>query len=300
MFRIKAIDNILNIYFKKSSHSELARCSILLAVWTSIFLVVIKATAWLLTKSISMQASLNDSCLDALTSFVVYHALKFSSVKYDNTHNFGHEKVEGIVAIFQCLIVTYSGFVICREAFELLFEPKPILNTTIGISVMIVSCIAVYQLIYFQKYVALKTDSIIVKGDSLHYVSDFFMNICVMISLILSKYFLYVDVVCGVTVGAYVLYNALLIMKNALNDLMDEALPINTQKKIIKTIISVPGIEEIKVLRTRSAGMKKYVEARILIDKKLSFPEVSEITQHAENEIKKIFNNVDVIIKAEL
>ncbi len=298
-FDIKALNKVLDIYFNKYSQTELAKSSILLAVGTSIFLVILKGIAWLATSSISMQASVNDSCLDALTSFAAYHALKFSSIKYDVGHNFGHEKVEGIVAIFQCLIIMYSGFIICREAYEIFLNPRHVANTAIGVAVMIVSCIAIYQLIYFQRYVSAKTESMIVMGDSLHYLSDFFMNICIMISLLLSKYFVYVDVVCGLTVGIYVFYNAFIIMKNALRDLMDEALPRKVQEKITKAILSVEGVKDIKILRTRSAGMKKYVESRIIVEN-IEMNKADKITKTAEEEVKKIFENVDVIIKAEL
>lgn len=290
---------MLDMFFAKTSHTELAKTSVLLAVWTSIFLVFIKAISFWITKSISMQASLNDSLLDALTSFAAFHALKFSTVKFDANHNFGHEKVEGLVALGQCLIVTFSGCMIFKETFEQFANPIPVSNTSIGIIVMIVSCLSVYQLIYFQIYTARKTDSMIVKGDSLHYLSDFLMNLCVMLSLILSKYFIYVDAICGGIVGGYVLYNAILIMKNALNDLMDESLPEKTQKEIRDVIMSVEGVDSIKVLRTRSAGMKKYVEVRIIIVKKISFEKADEITRIAEGAVGKLFENVDVIIKAE-
>lgn len=299
VFHIKYVDKILDVFFEKTPHAELAKRSVLLAVWTSVFLVAIKAISFWLTKSISMQASLNDSFLDTLTSFAAYHALKFSTVKYDEGHNFGHEKVEGLVALLQCLIITFSGCMIFKETFEQFIEPTPVANTTVGVAVMVISCLSVYQLIYFQLYTARKTDSMIVKGDSLHYLSDFLMNLCVMLSLILSRYFVYVDAICGVLVGAYVLYNALLIMKNALNDLMDESLPAQIQKQIRAAIMSVHGIDSIKILRTRSAGMKKYVEARVTVGGKVSFKKADEITCAAEAEIKKLFENVDVIIKAE-
>jgi len=298
-FNIEVVNKLLDIYFKNCSQKELAKCSILFAVGTSIFLVILKGMAWFATSSISMQASFNDSCLDAFVSFVAYHALKFSSVNYDVNHNFGHEKVEGVVAIFQCLLIMYSGFIICRESYAFFLNPKPISNTAIGLAVMIVSCIAIYQLIYFQKYVIAKTESIIVTGDSLHYLSDFFMNICILMSLVLSKYFIYVDVICGLIVGAYVFYNAFIIMKNALKDLMDKALPEKTQKKIENAILSIDGVKNIKILRTRSAGMKKYVESRIIVDENISIHSANKITEKAEDEIKKIFENVDVIIKAE-
>ena len=79
MFNISFIDRILDAIFKNTSHDELARKSIALGVITSLFLVLIKFGAWLATNSISMQASMTDSILDALSSFLAYHALVFAS-----------------------------------------------------------------------------------------------------------------------------------------------------------------------------------------------------------------------------
>jgi ferrous-iron efflux pump FieF len=298
-FNIKLFDKVLGLYFRNNSHSDLAKKSVILGVITSVFLIVLKLGAWMATDSISMRASMNDSILDALTSFLAYHALLFSSISFDRRHNFGHEKVEGIAALFQCLLVIYSGVMIFVDAYETLLNPKPVTNTEIGIAVMVVSCFAVYQLIYFQKYVASKTGSILVKGDSLHYLSDFLVNICIILSLIISRFFAYIDVVCGVIVGGYVLYSAFLILKSAIIDLMDESLPKKVQNLIAKTIESVDGVKRINVLKTRSAGMKKYVESRITLDRKTSFIEADNITKEIESKLGGLFEKIDVIVKAE-
>ena len=297
MIQIQLINKILDKYFGKSPYAFLVKCSVGTSVAISIFLVAIKLIAWLVTDSISMQASMGDSILDALISFMAYHALKFSCVAYDEDHNYGHEKVEGLVALLQCALVVYSSFIIFKESYEIFLEPRSVSNTGVGIAVMIISCIAVFVLVYFQQYVASKTESMIVKGDSLHYLSDLFMNICILISLILSKYFVYVDVICGLCVGIYVLYSAFLIIKTALRDLMDESLPIETQKLVLKEIKSVSGVKSIKLLRTRSAGMKKYVESKIEVDENLSLVAANQICLQVEKGVKKMFENVDVVIK---
>ncbi|MDR1982675.1 MAG: cation diffusion facilitator family transporter [Holosporaceae bacterium] len=298
-FRIKLFDRMLDMYCKNRSHTELAKQSVVFGVFISIFLIILKLGAWIITDSISMRASMTDSFLDALTSFLAYHALLFSSVSIDKEHNFGHEKVEGIMALFQCLLVIYSGIMIFVEAHEALLNPKSVNNTEVGIAVMIISCVAVYKLVYFQKYVALKTDSVLVKGDSLHYLSDFLVNICIVLSLLISKFFIYADVVCGVLVGGYVLYSAFLILKSAIVDLMDGSLPQNAQDRILKTIKSVDGVKKIKILKTRSAGMKKYIESIIKVSSGTSFVEADNITQKAESKLRGMFEKVDVIIKAE-
>ncbi|MDR0632466.1 MAG: cation diffusion facilitator family transporter [Holosporaceae bacterium] len=298
-FRIKLLDDVLDLYFKNCSHVDLAKKSVVLGVITSVFLIVLKLITWMITDFISMRASMNDSILDALTSFMAYHALRFSAVSFDKEHNFGHEKIEGIMAFCQCLLVVYSGVMIFVEAYEVLLNPKPLKNGEIGIAVMVISCFAVYQLLYFQKYVALKTNSVLVRGDSLHYLSDFLVNICIIASLLISKFFPHIDVVCGVIIGGYVLYNALLILKGAMIDLMDESLPSETCSDIFKTANSVSGVEKIKRLRTRSAGMKKYVELRVKVDSKISLIEADNITREIEHRLHKMFEKVDAIVRAE-
>lgn len=299
MFNVGLINRLLDTIFRRTSHDELAQKSIAFAVFTSLFLVLIKFVAWIMTNSLSMQASMMDSILDALASFLAYHAAVFATSNYDENHNFGHEKVEGVVAFLQCLLVIYSGIVICKEAYEMFVDPKPVTNSMLGIAVMIVSCVAVYLLVYFQLYATKKTESILVKGDSLHYLSDLLMNIGIIASLVLSQFCIYIDAICGVAVGAYVLYSAMIIIRNALIDLMDEALPKEVQRKIRAIIVGVDGVKEIKLLRTRSAGMKKYIEARVRVDENLSLKDADKIALNVENSLAVINEKIDAFIKAE-
>ncbi|MBE6446968.1 MAG: cation transporter [Alphaproteobacteria bacterium] len=300
LFNIGAVNKVLDLYCRNMNHVDLAKKSVQLGVITSVFLVLIKVTAWYVTGSISLCASMTDSLMDAFTSFALFQALRYSNVKFDKEHNFGHEKVEGVVSIFQCLIIFYSGIKILTEAYEAISQPQEIQNTAWGIAIMIVSTIAVYQLLYFQNYAASKTDSMLVKGDSLHYLSDFCMNLGVIASLILSKFFGYVDVVFGSAVGLYILYSVSLIMKNALIDLMDEALPEAAQKKIKQIVADVDGVKEIKLLRTRSAGMKKYIEVRIRVDANLNILEACKITREVECQLSGLYEKLDVLVKPEV
>ncbi|MDR2067445.1 MAG: cation diffusion facilitator family transporter [Holosporaceae bacterium] len=299
LLNVKLFNRLLDLRFGDCSRIELAKKSAMFGVVVSIFLITIKLCALEITGSISMRASLMDSILDALFSFLAYHALVFSDTNLDKKHNFGREKVESIAALFQCLLVVYTGIMVYCEAYETFLNPKPLTSTGLGISIMVISCLAVYNLLYFQRYVVTKTDSLLIHGDSLHYLSDFLMNISIMISLILSQFFLWIDVLCGVMVGGYVLRSAFPIIKNALMDLMDTALPPKVQEQIMKVIESTDGVESVKTFRTRSAGMKKYVESRVAVGKATSLREANEISESIESKIKKMFEKVDVIVKVE-
>lgn len=299
MFNIKILNKLLDVWFKDCKHVELAKKSVILGVMTSIFLVIIKFIGWYSTGSLSLQASMGDSLSDAFVSYLVFHAMKFSNVKFDDNHNFGHEKVEGLVSVLQSLVIFGVGLSIIKDAYLSWGDTEVVQNTTVGVIVMLISTFMVYQLIYFQKYVAGKTDSILVKGDSLHYLSDFCMNLAVIGSLVVSNYIPYVDKVFGVVVGIYIILSAFKVLRNALVDLMDEALPKEIREKIIKEIRSISDVKEIKSLRTRSAGMKKYVEAVIFVDDKISLNKASDITKIVEEHVKNLFDKADVLVKAE-
>lgn len=146
---------------------------------------------------------------------------------------------------------------------------------------------------------ARKTSSVLVKGDSLHYLSDFCMNLAVIGSLILSNFFAYVDIIFGSVVGIYVLCSAFQVLRNALRDLMDEALPKDARNKIMKEISSVSEVKEVKVLRTRSAGMKKHIQAVIEVDDGITLVQADAITKNVEKKLSKLFAKVDILIKAE-
>jgi len=80
---------------------------------------------------------------------------------------------------------------------------------------------------------------------------------------------------------------------------MDEALPKSIRSKIEKEILAVSEVKEIKVLRTRSAGMKRHVEAIIGVDRDMSLEKADDVTKNVEKKVSKLFAKADILIKAE-
>ena len=67
---------------------------------------------------------------------------------------------------------------------ERFVQPREIVNSNIGIMVMVVAMIMTLLLVGFQVYVVRKTNSIAISADSLHYRADLLVNITVIISLL--------------------------------------------------------------------------------------------------------------------
>jgi ferrous-iron efflux pump FieF len=68
-------------------------------------------------------------------------------------------------------------------------HPRSVINTNIGLGVMVVSIVLTLALIGFQRYVVKKTGSVAIQADSMHYKMDVLVNLGVIASLVLVSQF---------------------------------------------------------------------------------------------------------------
>ncbi len=206
------------------------------AVGIAAILIGAKFFAWMQTDSLSLQASLIDSLLDIVASvinlFVVRHALKPA----DKEHSFGHGKIEALGGLGQSTFIAGSAVWLMIEASHRLIHPHPLQETFIGTIVMVFAIVLTFGLVVFQRYVIKKTRSLAISADSLHYLSDLFTNIGVLISLNLSIYlgWLYLDVLVGMGIAVYILYTSWEIGRRSLDVLMDRELADAAVRKLRK------------------------------------------------------------------
>src|SRR5258706_573342 len=116
--------------------ARLIRCATYASVTVAGVLIAMKFFGWWVTHSVSLQASLIDSLLDAFASLInmiaVYHALKPA----DAEHRFGHGKAESLAALGQALFIGGSSLWLLHEARERFVTHEPIESTGIGLMVV--------------------------------------------------------------------------------------------------------------------------------------------------------------------
>lgn len=72
----------------------------------------------------------------------------------------------------------------------------------------------------------------VIKADSLHYKTDVYTNIAVLLSLVLVKFTGYevIDIVIGASISLYIIYSAYELIQNGVLVLLDKAV----SQKIVK------------------------------------------------------------------
>ena len=106
----------------------------------------------------------------------------------------------------------------------------------------VIALISTLILVTYQRWVVRKTRSQAVRADMLHYQSDVMMNGAILIALGLSWYgFHRADALFALGIGVYILYSALRMGYEAVQSLLDRALPDDERQAIIEVVSSWPG-----------------------------------------------------------
>jgi ferrous-iron efflux pump FieF len=280
------------------SHKTLMTLATYGAVGVAAILIGAKFFAWTQTDSLSLQASLIDSLLDIVASvinlFVVHHALKPA----DKEHRFGHGKAEALGGLGQSTFIAGSAVWLMIEATHRLTHPHPLQESLIGTLTMTIAIALTGGLVIFQRYVIKKTRSLAISADSLHYLSDLFMNMGVLISLNLSLFFgwAYLDVLVGMGIAVYILYTSWEIGRRSLDVLMDRELGNAAREQIMEIALQHPHVWGVHDLRTRSTGLQDFIQMHLDMDETLSLLEAHNIGNDVEAAIQKAFPYAEIII----
>jgi len=268
------------------------------AVCVAAILILIKFAALLLTGAVSMLATLVDSGMDLLASAVNLFAIGHALQPADREHRFGHGKAEAIAGLGQAAFITASASFVLLEAAKRIFHPAPILQSDVGIGVMVVSIIITGALVFYQRSVIQRTQSVAVSADALHYLSDVLVNGSVILAFVLTSALgvLWIDPLFGAGIGCYVLYNAWLIVRASLDQLMDRELPDSERDRIKEIVLAHPEVRAMHDLRTRAAGAHSFIQFHIELDGEIDLHRVHAISDEVEDRLRKAFPGAEIIV----
>jgi len=261
-------------------------------------LIVLKYYAWVSTSSVSLLGSLADSLIDFLASVFVLIAITYSFFPADEKHRFGYGKSEGLVAFIQSLLIGISGIYVFIEAIQRLIYPSQINKPIVAIWVMIVSIALTIALIMYQKYVVEKSKSIAIESDQYHYLTDTFINLSVLFSVVISGWtrFIFIDAVVGLLISGVVLYNAFSLLKKSFKILLDQEIQSSHRDQIKKIALQHPKVLGFHDLRTRDTGRNYIIQFHLELDPEMTLLESHTITDEVSDNVLKKYPDSEIII----
>lgn len=266
----------------------------------AVTLVALKLWALGQTQSLSVAASLADSAMDLMVSLGALAAIWYAARPADDDHAFGHSAAEDLAALGQSLFIMASAGVITWAAIARLLsgEPAPIMAHQRGIAVMVLSIGLTIALVLWQRHVASRTGSAVVKADSLHYLGDLIPNIGAILSLWAANLFGMEAIDSVVAIGAAIMLvvGAVRIFKTAWDGLMDAAADPDLVTGVEDIARTHPGVHGFHDLKTRRSGSITFVNLHIELDGTQSLNEAHAIGASLRRAILHAFPDTDVMI----
>ena len=261
-------------------------------------LIVLKYYGWVATTSVSLLGSLADSLIDFLASVFVFIAISYSLLPADAKHRFGYGKSEGLAAFIQSLLIGISGIYVCFEAIKRLLNPSQINQPSIAIWIILVSIVLTLALVMYQKYVVKKSKSIAIESDQYHYLTDTFINISVLFSIVITGWtrFVFIDALVGLLISGIILYTSVTLLKKSFKILLDQEIQSDDRDRIRGIALDHPKVLGFHDLRTRDTGRKYIIQFHLELDPNMSLLESHEITDEVTDNVLKLYPDSELII----
>ena len=278
-------------------NNRLLKLATYASVATASILILAKLIVWFMTGSMSLLATLLDSTMDVLASLITLFAVRIAITPADEDHHFGHGKAEQLAVLAQSAFIGGSAVVLLLNTLDRITGDEIIVeNESAGIAVMIFSLVATVALLAFQRHVIKKTDSPAIKSDSLHYQVDLLTNIAVLLALAGSGLgYPQMDNILALLIGAYMLFSVRSLAWEAIQQLMDQALPEEDLQEIERRALSIDGVLGIHNVRTRVSGTTPFIEMHLDLLADITLDDAHEIGARAKRAVLEYLPDADVM-----
>src|SRR5262245_52226108 len=134
----------------------------------------------------AVTASAVDSLMDVFASSANALAIHLANAAPDQGHPFGHAKIEALATAAQGLLIGGSGVYLLIEGVRRLISPERLTLATVTIGSMVAATLITVALVVYLGRVASRTRSTAIQADALHYRTDIFSNVAVLLGVAIT------------------------------------------------------------------------------------------------------------------
>ena len=225
-------------------------CSIV-GIALNVFLFAGKYLAGVISGSIAITADAFNNLSDAGSSFISLVGFKFSGMKADADHPFGHGRIEYVSGFGVSMVIILMGIELFKTSIEKIFHPEPVETGALAVGILVVSICVKGYMCFYNRTVGKKIQSETMKATAMDSMSDSIATTAVLISMAVAHVTgISIDGWCGCLVACFVLYAGFGAAKDTLNPLLGEP-PSREFVNEIRTIVmahpEILGIHDLVV-----------------------------------------------------
>ena len=282
---------------------QIKRRTAALSVVSNSCLILLKVVAGSITGSVAILTEAVHSSIDLVASVVAFISVRKAGEPADESHSYGHEKMENLAAALEGILILVGSAAIAFQAIRHLAGGEHVQRLGVGIAVVGVSLVANLIVSTVIGRTARATSSPALEGDAAHLRTDAFTSLAVLIGLVLVAITgaQWLDPVVALIVAASIVVTGARLLWQSSRVLIDESLPAE-QVGLIRVAIEefgTRGVVGYHELRTRQAGARRYVDLHVQFAHGTSLEDAHRTAHELQDVIGARLGGADVLIHLE-
>jgi cation diffusion facilitator family transporter len=266
------------------------------SVGVSLVLLVVKFVAYHLTGSAAIFSDALEQIVNVLASAFAAYSLLLAHQPADETHPYGHGKIEFMSAGFEGGMILLAALLILGRAIEEMVEGPGVHKLDAGLVLIFVAG-GVNALVGLSLVRAgQRTGSVALVADGHHLLTDAITSAAVLIALLImwfKPHWTWADPIAAVIVAIYITWTAVHLLLHSAAGLMDkqdvadEAMLRRILDSHLAPAGKQPHICSYHKLRHRHSGRYHWVDFHIMLPAQWSIAHGHEVASSIEYEIEQ-------------
>jgi len=266
-------------------------------------LTVAKAAVGFATGSLAILTDAAHSLIDLLATVMTYFAVRVGDKPADAEHHYGHGKIESVSALAETALLFVLAAIVIWEAGHRLWEGSHEVEATpIAFAVILGAIVVDFFRSRALTRIAHKTSSEALHADALHFSSDMWASMAVLIGLGgVALGFSWADSVAAIAVSVLICIAAWKLGRKTIDTLTDTA-PEGIAERVRNLLARVKGVVAVERVRARKVGPTTFVDLEVATSRTLPLDRVAaikdEIVQRLRAELGESEAAVTVVPRA--
>lgn len=234
----------------------------------AILIFAAKFVGYLITGSTAVLSDALESIVNVVAALFTLASLKIASLPADESHPYGHGKVEFLASGFEGGSVAFAALVVIYQGADALLRGHAVQAIEWGLLIVIAAGVANAALGFFLVRTGRRTHSPAIEADGQHVLTDFWTSAGVVVGLVLVRLTGadWIDPVVAIVLGLNLAIVGVKLVRHAIGGLLDES-DHDLLAKLAGVIgqVRTPGVIAIHRLRAIRSGGEAHVDAHVVL-----------------------------------
>ncbi len=221
-----------------------------------------KFTVGLLFGAISVQADAVNNFSDAGSQLISLVSFKIAAKPADREHPFGHARIEYVASMIVSFLVLLIGWELLSGSIDKVFHPKETIFSWVSVAVLGVSVVVKLWLCVFNRKIAKRIDSTVMRATAADSLSDAAATAAVLAATLIYRFTGFdPDAYMGILVALLILWAGIKILNETKNSILGER-PTDEQVAEIRAIVA--EFEDSGVIGLHDLVVHNYGPGRVM------------------------------------